>query len=136
MITKQSLQRSEELTLIAQDFLLYKKQFLSESNKNNIYVDLKKEILSYFKSTESDWNDWKWQLKHRITNAQVLSDLFKISVERKDEINLIGKTYRWAITPYFLAQIKKKLKQKGSHLLWNPFAGITRSRFNGYNLSP
>jgi len=107
MITKQSLQRSEELTLIAQDFLLYKKQFLSESNKNNIYVDLKKEILSYFKSTESDWNDWKWQLKHRITNAQVLSDLFKISVERKDEINLIGKTYRWAITPYFLAQIKK-----------------------------
>ena len=106
MINKQSLQRSEELTFIAQDFLLYKKQYLSE--KNNLrYIDLKKEILSYFNSTDADWNDWKWQLNHRITNVQVLADLFNISVKAKDEINLIGKTYRWAITPYFLAQIKK-----------------------------
>ena len=36
-----------------------------------------------------------------------MADLFNISVKAKDEINLIGKTYRWAITPYFLAQIKK-----------------------------
>lgn len=101
-----SLQRSEHLTDMAQNFLLYKQQYYL--NKDcDVSTKRKQKMLIYFQANEENWNDWKWQLKHQITNTNQLADLFDLSFDTKKEIDYVRKMYRWAVTPYYLAQIRK-----------------------------
>src|SRR5262245_31731073 len=51
---------------------------------------------------ESDWNDWKWQLKHRITTVEQLQQLMPtLSPEEYAGAVLANHKLALAITPYF-----------------------------------
>lgn len=52
--------------------------------------------------TERDWEDWRWQLKHRITSVEQLSQLLPLltAAERAGAI-LARSKLAMAITPYF-----------------------------------
>ncbi|KLU65088.1 glutamate 2,3-aminomutase [Desulfosporosinus acididurans] len=61
-------------------------------------------ILNYFQATDQDWENWHWQIKHRIQNTDTLSALFpQLSAEQCAEIQHIGRSFRWAISPYYLS---------------------------------
>lgn len=60
-------------------------------------------ILNYFGATRDDWNNWHWQMRHRITDPHVLSALLPITSEQFADIKRVGKTYRWAVSPYYLS---------------------------------
>jgi len=47
------------------------------------------------------WNDWKWQLKNRITAVGQLERIVSLSDTEKEEINLCLERFRMAITPYY-----------------------------------
>ena len=51
---------------------------------------------------DSDWNDWRWQLKNRITTlAQVESKISNLTPEERGGIQLANRKLAMAITPYF-----------------------------------
>src|SRR5450432_3332358 len=52
--------------------------------------------------SDADWNDWKWQLKHRITNAEQLQRLMPtLTPEEFAGAKLANHKLALAITPYF-----------------------------------
>ena len=59
-----------------------------------------------FKDIPDDsWNDWHWQYKNCITNADQLSKFITLTEFEKSNINKCLKKYRMAITPYYLSLI-------------------------------
>src|SRR6266446_2952012 len=52
--------------------------------------------------SDADWNDWRWQLKHRITNvAQLQRDMPTLTPEEYAGATLANRKLALAITPYF-----------------------------------
>ncbi len=52
--------------------------------------------------SDSDWNDWRWQLKNRITTlAQVEAKIPKLTQEERGGIQLANRKLAMAVTPYF-----------------------------------
>jgi lysine 2,3-aminomutase len=54
---------------------------------------------------DSNWNDWKWHFRNRITSVDQLSRLVSLSSEEKQQISLVSREYPLAITPYYLSLI-------------------------------
>ena len=51
---------------------------------------------------EADWNDWRWQLKHRITTLEQLERLMpSLTPEEHAGTRLANTKLALAITPYF-----------------------------------
>lgn len=51
--------------------------------------------------TAEEWNDWRWQISHRITSVDELDKVINLSAEEKDFISDSLSTLRMAITPYY-----------------------------------
>ena len=69
------------------------------------YEVQKAKLLAVLGGTDADWADWKWQMKHRICDADALSHILDLGDEEKEEIRALGAVYRFAVTPYYLALI-------------------------------
>jgi lysine 2,3-aminomutase len=54
--------------------------------------------------SETDWQDWRWQLSHRIGDLTTLSQLIQLTPEEKAGLDATGK-FRVDITPYFASLI-------------------------------
>jgi lysine 2,3-aminomutase len=68
-------------------------------------------ILNYFNASSENWQDWRWQMSHRIRDAETLKDLVSLSQKQLEEIQAVGKVYRWAVSPYYLSLINKENPQ-------------------------
>ncbi|MBY8985292.1 MAG: lysine 2,3-aminomutase [Candidatus Lokiarchaeota archaeon] len=64
-------------------------------------VNRRKELFSHI--SDEDWNDWRWQVKNRITTFEELKKYITLT-EEEDDPRLL-KEYRMAITPYYLSLI-------------------------------
>ena len=53
----------------------------------------------------SDWNDWKWHFRNRITSVKELSNLIPLSDKEQSQLKLVTAKYPLAITPYYLSLI-------------------------------
>lgn len=53
----------------------------------------------------ADWNDWHWQLRNRITDAETLGRWIPVSEREKAEITAVLHLFRMAVTPYYLSLI-------------------------------
>lgn len=51
------------------------------------------------------WNDWKWQIKNRITDTEQLSKIVHLKKEEKEDIEKCLQKFKMAITPYYAALI-------------------------------
>ncbi|PKN79481.1 MAG: lysine 2,3-aminomutase [Candidatus Cloacimonetes bacterium HGW-Cloacimonetes-1] len=56
-------------------------------------------------ATEVEWNDWHWQLRHRITTFEDLEQYIKLSPEEAAVAQSQQFSFRMAITPYYLSLI-------------------------------
>lgn len=60
----------------------------------------------YFpKATEEDWNDWRWQLRHRITTLKQLETIFQLTDNERKGFQFQNVTLPLAITPYYASLI-------------------------------
>lgn len=70
----------------------------------------RKRILRYFKGSDSDWDDYVWQLTHVVKEAKPLIDLIELTVEQKDAIKkAVEKRVPFGVTPYYLSLMDSKL---------------------------
>lgn len=54
---------------------------------------------------DSDWNDWKWQVRNRIETLEDLKKYVTLTPEEEDGVSKCLGTLRMAITPYYLSLI-------------------------------
>lgn len=60
----------------------------------------------YFKDVDdAKWNDWHWQIQNRITDPNVLGEIFHWDSKRIEQMKDYLKILRMAITPYYLSLI-------------------------------
>ncbi len=52
----------------------------------------------------SDWNDWKWQIRHRVRNLDTLQKFIRLTGEESESIRRAGNL-PIAVTPYYLSLI-------------------------------
>lgn len=56
----------------------------------------------------TDWNDWRWQLKNRITSVEELRQVVELTTSEEQAITDSLGTLRMAITPYYAALMDPK----------------------------
>ncbi len=64
-------------------------------------VNRRKELFRHI--NDEDWNDWRWQVKNRITTLEELKKY--ITLTKEEDNPRILQEYRMAITPYYLSLI-------------------------------
>lgn len=55
--------------------------------------------------TPEDWNDWRWQMKNRITDVDALREVVPVTDREALEIDQCLKKFCMAITPYYTTLI-------------------------------
>lgn len=81
------------------------------SDKQEEKIRAKKEkILSILHANEDDWNNWEWQIRNRICNVELLSQIINLSASEIENIKKVEKNYRWGISPYYCALIDNEDK--------------------------
>ncbi|GAK52170.1 L-lysine 2,3-aminomutase [Candidatus Moduliflexus flocculans] len=56
----------------------------------------------YFpQTTQSEWNDWRWQIRHRIQDLKTLSAMLALSPDEREAIARHHGTLPVSITPYY-----------------------------------
>jgi lysine 2,3-aminomutase len=58
------------------------------------------------KATNTEWNDWRWQLRHRITRPIQLQRIIRLSDDESDAMTRGGASLPVAITPYFASLLE------------------------------
>lgn len=65
----------------------------------------KEKILKYFNAEKEDWDNWVWQMKHRISRPEELAYFLPFTEEEYRELMKISQHFRWALSPYYLSLI-------------------------------
>jgi len=52
-----------------------------------------------------EWNDWRWQYKNRIMDAEQLSRVLALGLTERGDIALCLQRFRMAVTPYYVSLI-------------------------------
>lgn len=115
-----SLDRSKELKSRISDYLNEVKTIPKGLELQEEYDNSKRKILKILNATESQWNDYKWQLSNRISDVKVLSQIINLSEEEIRTIEQVHKKYRWAISPYYASLINSNDKYDPIKLLSVP----------------
>ncbi|HPX16510.1 MAG TPA: KamA family radical SAM protein, partial [Petrotogaceae bacterium] len=55
--------------------------------------------------TDEEWNDYRWQLRNRITDVDTLKKVIPLTPDEEEGIHNCLKTLRMAITPYYASLI-------------------------------
>ncbi|NPV69784.1 MAG: lysine 2,3-aminomutase [Firmicutes bacterium] len=62
-----------------------------------------KDIPLWRDVTPEEWNDWRWQVRNRVTTLEELKQAIPLEPEEEEAIRRILKTLRMAITPYWVS---------------------------------
>ncbi len=96
-----SLKRVVELKKTIKDYEETKYLIKTGFDLQSMILKNKEKLLAHFDATEENWDNWHWQLAHRINDAGTLAKIFSLSVEKCAQIEEVGQRYRWSISPYF-----------------------------------
>lgn len=100
-----AVHRSLELKAAAEPYLKIRPQIPSGMERAVANDARRAQILQYFGATDADWQNWQWQMKHRITEVTTLTRLLHLQASELAEIATTAQTYRWAVSPYYLSLI-------------------------------
>ncbi|MHB8757478.1 MAG: lysine 2,3-aminomutase [Bacillota bacterium] len=64
-----------------------------------------REIPLWNKVTAEEWNDWHWQIRHRVTTVDQLTKVIKLTPEEEEGARSTLGSLRMAITPYYASLI-------------------------------
>ena len=60
-----------------------------------------KDIELWKNVTDTQWNDWQWQVRNRITDVETLKKIINITEKEEKEIGEVLKKFRMGVTPYY-----------------------------------
>lgn len=102
-----SLERALELKKRSHSYYTAKENIPTGMTFTQEYYHNRDSILKNSNATTDDWQDWRWQMKNRIKNVDTLNNLLPLEAQEYQAIQRVGKTYRWALSPYYLSLIDK-----------------------------
>ncbi|WP_066634497.1 glutamate 2,3-aminomutase [Desulfolucanica intricata] len=103
-----SLKRAEELKSRISDYMLEKNNVKNGFDLQEKRDLIKEKILKLTHATEKDWDDWRWQMRHRITEVETIQKIFDFSDEALSDIEKVGKKFRWAISPHYATLMESR----------------------------
>jgi len=103
---KASQLRSQDLTRMARQMTAFLGRYTSGLDEKVVARrrDNQARIKAHFKADAAKWDDWKWQIRHVIRDADTLGQLVCLS-EAEHEAVKHARRYRlpFGITPYYLS---------------------------------
>ena len=70
--------------------------------KNGYLTAQENRVINFFsEATPLDWEDWRWQIRNRITKKEVLAKLIKLTPKEERGIDGSGDKLTMSIPPYF-----------------------------------
>lgn len=108
---KIALKRAEELKDKINDYTMIKDKIPSGRStiQEGKILESKKRILTLLNASEADWNDWKWQVRNRISSVELLAKIIKLSETELKNIIKVQSKYRWGISPYYASLIDEDM---------------------------
>jgi len=80
-----------------------------ELPSERIEADFRSSAPGYWKETpSSEWNDWKWQLRNRITTLEGLEKHLVLTPEERAGVILSGNKLALAVTPHYFNLIERE----------------------------
>jgi lysine 2,3-aminomutase len=67
-----------------------------------------KDIPLWKDVTEAEWNDWKWQIAHRLNHVDDIAQVVDLTDKEKQDITKVMDGFRIGITPYYATLIDPK----------------------------
>jgi lysine 2,3-aminomutase len=58
-------------------------------------------------TTDKEWNDWQWQIRHRVRHLDQLERMLALSAEERAAVEMIHSRLPVAITPYFMSLVSR-----------------------------
>ena len=105
-----SKQRAAELKFRIEDYLNVKDVIDTGITEQSLIRSRKVRLLKELKATEENWRDWKWQMKNRISDVDTLARVIDLTPKEQEEIQKVGKNFRWAISPYYASLMSRRDK--------------------------
>ena len=106
-----SINRSNELSETTNEYMTFKNNMKETEKERESFYELHKlNILKYFGAHPDDWDDWKWQMKNRITDMETLKKFIKFDGWEVEPVEKVVEENRFAIVPYYLALITSDLE--------------------------
>lgn len=59
-------------------------------------------------ATRNDWNDWRWQLRNRITRPSDIERFLRLSEEERSALSRNGSGFPVALTPYYASLLDRE----------------------------
>lgn len=59
------------------------------------------EIKPWENVTKEEWDDWKWQVRNRINDVEVLKQVINMTEKEEKDVGEVLKKFRVGITPYY-----------------------------------
>ncbi len=53
--------------------------------------------------SDKEWNDWRWQMRSRITKAASLKNFLRLTTPQVEAMTAVEQRFRTVITPYYLS---------------------------------
>lgn len=96
-----AIARSAEVKQLDAEYFAVKDTIPTGLKLQEQYSRQRRLILDALGAGEDDWNSYKWQLKHRIRDVEVLSGIVNLTDEEKNNIEKTASQYRWGISPFY-----------------------------------
>ena len=100
-----ALGRAAELKDSIADYLEQKNQIKTGFDLRESQQLFRDRILKHFNASAGDWDDWRWQMAHRINDAATLAGIFGFSQDLCAGVREVGLRYRWSVSPYYASLV-------------------------------
>lgn len=95
--------KAADLEALAQDYLEARKTIPDAESERDRIAAQRDRIREALGATEAQWNDWRWQIRNRIDDLEVLERVIEVSEEERRAIREVEATFRWSVSPHFAA---------------------------------
>lgn len=113
-----AVERSRHLDKLAEKAFGFMKRYPSglEEWVKGVRGENKARIMAYFGASSADWQDYRWHLRHVITDSKTLGGLIDLTGDEIEAIDLAGKNHiPFGITPYYASLLDKSADRTYDH---------------------
>jgi len=110
--------RSDYLDKMAKELETCTERFVSGLHPDVIRrrVTNRQRVLDYFNASLDDWNDYTWQMRHVLLDADVIGDLIELTDDERTAIRLCGEHgIPFGITPYYITLMDRDPSRRFDH---------------------
>ncbi len=97
--------RASELKHRIADYLAVKDTIKTGFDIQQKAAQNREKLLHHYNASMEQWQDWQWQMNHRINNVTTLAQILSLDIEGFSQIKQVGNRYRWSISPYYASLI-------------------------------